>query len=719
MEMSKNTNKIYGMGLALSCALVVSVLVLTSAFETLELKSLDLRFRWFAKPQNADTNIVITAIDEKSLLEFKHSGVVWKWPREFYGALVRYLHRGGAKAVVFDVLYPDPDIDRANTNGEESDSSFGRAMKESGNVVLASLFHRSDDPLWEDNPLVYKPWYTVRQPYDTVVVQPVPFASLPIPLFQQTARALGSADYREDVDGVCRRSPLFYRYSNTVVPQLGVAAYLVAEKVKSIRAEDGWLEIDHKRIKVDDNGRFLISWYGKGGADATFHYYSIGALLGSARDEELQRTPQIPSSQFKDKIVFVGSNAAGLFDLRNTPFTAYEPYPGVEISATILSNLLHDHFLHRVPPFVTVLAILILSLIVGGSFFYLRSPKLAVAAAILSVAVWNIAVLLLFRSSNLWMDWIAPITAIALTFTVSAVVSYQTEGKARRQLRRAFSGYLSPTVVDLVIEKQGEVKLGGEEIEATVLFTDLKNFTSMSEKMTPPELIEMLNTYFSVAGKSILDHGGLVDKYIGDSIMAVFGAPLPLENHAYAACKAALEIGRMQSEPAQGNGPLIQTRIGISSGKMVVGNVGSSDRHDYTAIGDTVNLASRLEGCNKVYKTQIIVSESIVRCIPDTFLVRPLDKIRVKGKEKQVSIYELMGERLIAEPMMLEIADKFRKGIDLYQRAAFKEALKEFRQILRISPEDAPSRVYVQRCQEFIKNPPPKRWDGVHTLLTK
>jgi adenylate cyclase len=714
-----NTNKIYGMGIALGCALVVSILFLTSALETLELKSLDLRFHWFAKPQNADTNIVITAIDEKSLLEFKHSGVVWKWPREFYGALVRYLHRGGAKAVVFDVLYPDPDIDRTNTNGEESDSAFGRAMKESGNVVLASLFHRSDDPLWEDNPLVYKPWYSVRQPCDTFVVQPVPFASLPIPLFQQTAAALGSADYREDVDGVCRRCPLFYRYRNTIVPQLGVAAYLVAEKTAYIRAEDGWLEINHKRIKLDDKGRFLISWYGKGGPGGTFPYYSIGALLGSARDEELQRTPQIPSSQFKDKIVFVGSNAAGLFDLRNTPFTAYEPYPGVEISATILSNLLHDHFLRRAPIFVTILAILILSLVVGGSFLYLKNPKIAVGASIILVAAWNIAVLVLFQYSNLWLDWVAPMFAIAVTFTVSAVVSYQTEGKARRQLRRAFSGYLSPTVVEQVIEKQGEVKLGGKEIEAAVLFTDLKDFTSISEKMTPPEVIEMLNTYFSVASRTILDRGGLVDKYIGDAIMAIFGAPLPLENHALAACQAALEIGRMRSEVVPGSGPSVQTRIGINLGKMVVGNVGSSDRHDYTAIGDTVNLASRLEGCNKVYGTQIIVSESIIRHIGDTFLVRLLDRLRVKGKEEQVSIYELMGERLTAEPAALEVADKFGKAIDLYQKRAFKEALKVFRNVLRISKGDGPSEEYIRRCREFIKNPPPRRWDGIHTLLTK
>lgn len=715
--MKSRTN--YGIGLSLSCAGLVIILSLLKVFDPLELKSLDLRSHWFAAHQKADTNIVIAAIDEKSLLQFKHSGVVWKWPREFYGALVRYLHRGGAKAVVFDVLYPDPDIDRANTNGEESDSSFARAMNTAGNVVLASLFHRSDDPLWEDNPLIYKPSYRIQEPYDTVAVRSAPFASLPIPLFQQSAAVLGSANYYEDIDGVCRRGPLFYRYRNTIIPHLGFAAYLVMEKVGNFQVEEGQIRLGKKVIPLDENGQFLISWYGKGGPEGVFHYYSIGALLASARDEELQKAPQEPSSQFKDKIVFVGSNAAGLFDLKNTPFSSLEPYPGVEISATILSNVLHNHFLSRVPSFVVILSILILSLIVGAAFFHLHSPRIAVAVTVALVAVWSLAILILFNYSNVWLDWVAPMVAVTSTFAVSALVSYQTEGKARRELRQAFSGYLSPAVVEHVIENQSEVTLGGAEIEATVLFTDLKDFTSISERKTAPELIEMLNEYFTLTSAKILDRGGLVDKYIGDSIMAVFGAPLPVKEHASLACKAALEIAGLRSSSNDHKNPALVTRIGINSGKMVVGNVGSSDRHDYTAIGDTVNLASRLEGTNKVYGTKIIVSESTLEKVPDAFLVRPLDKLLVKGKQKPVVIYELMCERVTAGELELEVVDKFVKALGLYRKRAFKDALTVFRHILRITRDDGPSQEYVRRCREFIINPPPRRWSGVHTLLTK
>jgi len=714
-----NTNKIHGMGLALGCALVVCVLFLTSALESLELKSLDLRSHWFAGHQKADTNIVIAAIDERSLLEFKHSGVVWKWPREFYGALVRYLHRGGAKAVVFDVLYPDPDIDRSNTNGEESDSSFARAMNTAGNVVLASLFHRSDDPLWEDNPIIYKPGYRVQLPFDTIAVRSVPFASLPIPLFQQSVAVLGSANYYEDIDGVCRRGPLFYRYHNTIIPHLGLAAYLVSEKIDNFQVDESQIRLGKRVIPLDKSGQFLISYYGKGGPDGVFRYHSIGALLASARDEELQKAPLVPSSEFKDKIVFVGSNAAGLLDLKNTPFSALEPYPGVEISATILSNVLHNHFLSRVPPFVVILSILILSLIVGAAFFHLHSPRIAVAVTVALVAVWSVAILMLFKYSNVWLDWVSPMVAVTVTFAVSALVSYQTEGKARRELRQAFSGYLSPAVVEHVIENQSEVTLGGAEIVATVLFTDLKDFTSISEKKTAPELIEMLNEYFTLTSAKILDRGGLVDKYIGDSIMAVFGAPLPMTDHALLACKAALEIAGLRSNSNEHKNPALITRIGINSGKMVVGNVGSSDRHDYTAIGDTVNLASRLEGTNKVYGTKIVVSESTLEQVPDAFLVRPLDKLLVKGKQKPVVIYELMSERITAGELELEIVDKFVKALGLYRKRDFKDALSVFRHILRVAPDDGPSHEYVRRCLEFIKNPPPRRWSGVHTLLTK
>ncbi|MDP2907559.1 MAG: CHASE2 domain-containing protein, partial [Nanoarchaeota archaeon] len=408
--MKSRTN--YGIGLSLACAGLVIILSLLKVFDPLELKSLDLRSHWFAAHQKADTNIVIAAIDEKSLLQFKHSGVVWKWPREFYGALVRYLHRGGAKAVVFDVLYPDPDIDRANTNGEESDSSFARAMNTAGNVVLASLFHRSDDPLWEDNPLIYKPRYRVQLPFDTVAVRSAPFASLPIPLFQQSVTVLGSANYYEDIDGVCRRGPLFYRYRNTIIPHLGVAAYLITEKVDNFQVDEGQIRLGEKVIPLDESGQFLISWYGKGGPEGVFPYYSIGALLASARDEELQKAPLVPSFQFKDKIVFVGSNAAGLFDLKNTPFSALEPYPGVEISATILSNVLNDHYLSRVPSFVVILSNLILSLIVGAAFFHLHSPRIAVAVTVALVAVWSLAILILFNYSNIWLDWVSPMVAV-------------------------------------------------------------------------------------------------------------------------------------------------------------------------------------------------------------------------------------------------------------------------------------------------------------------
>jgi adenylate cyclase len=710
----------YGIVLSLVCSGLVVIISLLKVFDPLELKSLDLRSHWFSGRQKADTNIVIAAIDEISLLQFKHSGVVWKWPREFYGALVRYLHRGGAKAVVFDVLYPDPDIDRANTNGEESDSSFARAMNTAGNVVLASLFHRSDDPLWEDNPLIFKPPYRIQEPYDTVAVRSARFASLPIPLFQQSVAVLGSANYYEDIDGVCRRGPLFYRYHNTIIPHLGLAAYLVTEKIDNFEVGEGQIRLGENVIPLDESGQFRISYYGKGGSEGVFLYKPIGALLLSARDEELHKAPQEPSSQFKNKIVFVGSNAAGLFDLKNSPFSAVEePYPGVEISATILSNLLQHHYLSRVPSFVVILSILILSLTVGAAFFYLRSPKIAVAATVGLIALWSLAVLMLFSYLNVWLDWVAPMVAVTSTFAVSALVSYQTEGKARRKLRQAFGGYLSPAVVEHVIEKQSEVTLGGAEIKATVLFTDLKDFTSISEKMTAPELIEMLNEYFTLTSAKILDRGGLVDKYIGDAIMAVFGAPLPMADHALLACKAALEIAGLGSDPRDAEDPRLVTRIGINSGKMVVGNVGSNDRHDYTAIGDTVNLASRLEGTNKVYGTKIIVSESTLEQVPDVFLVRPLDKLLVKGKQKPVVIYELISERITAGELELEIVDKFVKALALYRKRAFKDALSVFRHILRVAPDDGPSHEYVRRCREFIANPPQRRWSGVHTLLTK
>jgi adenylate cyclase len=339
-------------------------------------------------------------------------------------------------------------------------------------------------------------------------------------------------------------------------------------------------------------------------------------------------------------------------------------------------------------------------------------------------ALWLIAAMAGFSLWSLWIPVIQPVLALVITFALAAVVSYASEGQQKRVLRRAFNRYFSPHVVADILDNAGEVELGGKTIEATVFFSDIKDFTSIAEKFTPKDLVHFLNAYFSLASDIILKNEAMLDKYIGDAIMAIFGAPIPRPDNAKVACLTALEIqealaahhSRPDRDPRM---PTFVTRIGLHTGKMVVGNIGSSTRLDYTAIGDTVNLASRLEGVNKVFGTKIIISETTYAGAKEWVVARPLDFLRVKGKAIPVRIFELVGARgTVARPIEEKIV-RFEEGLALYFAKDFSRAGKIFESILAGDPADGPSTTYVKRCAELAQVTLPDDWDGVYILTSK
>ncbi|HWP83062.1 MAG TPA: adenylate/guanylate cyclase domain-containing protein [Bacteroidota bacterium] len=716
-------NKFIFLVLAAGCAAAISGLYILGVLEPLELKTLDLRFRQFAKPELADTNVVLVAIDEKSLREFKRNNIVWKWPRDIYAALVNYLHRGGAKVVTFDVLFTEPDIDRLTTDAEQTDGAFAEALRKAGNVILACQLLHEEDLLSESNPYELRPGFNVIYQGD---VNPPTYASalLPIPLFQGVIKGAGVANFREDPqDGICRRMPLLFRFGEHTIPQLGMAAYLAAENVKTIELlPDRSVKAGDLVIPLARDGQFLLSWYGRGGPNGSFRYYSIAALVQSAIEEERGVKPLVPSETFRGKYVFVGASAAGLFDSKPTPFTVYEPYPGMEISATLVSNLLNKHFIVRSPVWVALTAVVVLSLLIALLFVVFQKIRDIILVTLAAGAVWVAASLLLFDTFTVWLDVIAPLAAIVATFSTAGIVSYQTEGRARRQLRAVFNRYLSPAVVREIVDQSEAVELGGKEITGTAFFSDLKDFTTISEQLKPRDLVTLLNEYFSIASDVVLKNEGMLDKYLGDAIMAIFGAPVATERHAILACNAAVEVQnvlREQWAAKLDRFPNLETRIGINSGLMVVGNIGSQRRLDYTAIGDTVNLASRLEGVNKVYGTNILISEFTYRYVADLFVVRELDALRVKGKKEAVKVYELVGKNEEVPRETISTIRLFEEGLAYYRERKFEGALRTFQTILQKKPNDGPAHLYVKRSQHYLATPPPMEWDGITTLDSK
>ncbi|HLX13504.1 MAG TPA: adenylate/guanylate cyclase domain-containing protein [Bacteroidota bacterium] len=714
-------------GISVSSALLVILLSSTGVLEGLELKTLDFRFRHFSHPERASSNVVLVTIDEKSIDNFKQNGVAWPWSRDFYAQLVTYLHHGGAKVIAFDVLFSDPNA-CAQADSSETDGKFARAIAEAGNVILGVQLDTASILLSSSNPLVRQSRLSFQGADVQNQISSYATAVLPLADFQRSVFDLGVTDYHSDDDGICRQLPLFSKLGKSVFGQLGTSAFFASQQISTITANStdavdaGGTEIPLRA------GNFLIDWYGRGGPGGCFKYYSIASLIESANAEEmhdstLMSSPNfLPASTFKDKIVFVGSNAPGLLDLRNTPFTSISSYPGMEIHATLVSNLLQRDFLTRLPAGEIIAFLVLLSFLTTFNFLFNKNVYAVTVITIAVAGLWIGAALWLFSAKTVWLAIVTPEASIAISFLVSAVVSYSTEGKARRQLRDMFSRYLSPVVISEILEKSDTIELGGKEIQGTLFFSDIKDFTSISEKLAPHDLVVLLNEYFSFTTEVILRNGALLDKYIGDAIMAIFGAPISTNDHAVKACTAALEIQHLLKYNERLNRPdtpHLTTRIGINSGPVVVGNIGSSQRLDFTAIGDTVNLASRLEGLNKMYGTKIIISETTWKETAQVFFARELDVVRVKGKVEPVHIYELMAKK--GDPLngWEKEIDVFHDGLKRYRDRSFAQAKEVFQSILTRYPNDGPSQEYVTRCEGLIVEPPPADWDGVNVLHTK
>jgi adenylate cyclase len=683
--------------------------------DSVELKTLDWRFLEASHPEEADTSIVLIAIDQNSLEAFQNRNVIWPWPRDFYALVVNYLHAAGARSVSFDILFDRGDFDRRESDGAVTDSTFAQSMKNSGNVLLVT--HLSKRLKGDEPGGAILDRHLIDGTFPSIATPEFDRANAPLPEFQDAAKTLAVTNFESDPDGIARRVPLVYQFNNRYIPYFGLANYMVDKNIPLSQLSDVV-----RTIPVSNDGHFLIYWYGKGGTDGVFKYYPIWHLITSALKYKDGAAPNLPLSLFKDKEVIVGGTAPGLLDTRPTPFTSLEVYPGMEIHATMLSNLLNAHYLHELPQWLSYTLIVLFSLLSAVIFFRIRKLSAAIISFLIIIGAFVGLTFLLFYNEKLWIPMVLPSIALISTFAFSAFFSYATEGRQRRELRRAFNRYLSPAVVSQIVESSGNLELGGNTVEGTVYFSDIKDFTNIAESMQPKELVAYLNEYFSLASDLILKRDAMLDKYIGDAIMAIFGAPIPKPDHAKLACLTALEIQRSLDafyKKKSAQTPRFTTRIGLNSGKMIVGNIGSTKRLDYTAIGDTVNLASRLEGVNKFFGTRIIISENVYRLAKDTVETRELDLIRVKGKNVPIRIYELVGERGTLNENTQEFMSLFQEGLQYYRDKQFDRAAHQFESLLNVDPDDGPSTTYVERSKLLAMQKLPEHWDGVFTLTTK
>ncbi len=713
----------------ISALFAVIYLISPSFFELLELKTIDARFRG-RPPVAAGKEVVIAVIDEKSLDEIGR----WPWPRTTIARLVDVLTSYGAGVIAFDIVFSEPSehseinallslkrkykgtdgpptgfIDYINKVKADIDPDIqlGKAVKKSARVVLGYFFHFDKGAVSKEGRELSHNYHDVEVlKQGEVNILNASAIETNTDVIAKDAKDFGYYNIVPDNDGSVRWDPLVIKYKDRYYAPLSMQALLayLGDPPLSIKLSDygvANIKLGETSIPVDESGRLLINYYG---GQKIFPHYSIADIMNGRIEKE----------KLKDKIVLIGSTAIGIYDMRVTPFEGI--YPGVEIHATVIDNILNKRFLVR-PQWFGLLDILVILGI--GVLFGIVIPRLNVMAGIFAVVsllggyVYLSAYL--FNNEGMLTNITYPVLTGSIAYLCLTLYRYAMEAREKKKIKNTFQYYVAAPVMEELLKHPEKLKLGGEEKELTVLFSDIRRFTTISEGLRPNAVINFLNEYLSAMSDVVFKYEGYLDKYIGDAIMAVYGAPLMQEDHAKKACLTAIEMmdrlnSMRQTWEARGL-PHLDIGIGINTGNMVVGNVGSEQKYDYTVIGDNVNLASRLEGLNKLYGTNIIISERVLKEIERELLWRELDIVQVKGKTEAKTIYELIGRKGI--PNMEEVVEAFHKAVGYYRERRWEEAERQFNAVIDLKPDDTPSKLYIQRSRQFITNPPPDNWQGI------
>jgi len=606
----------------------------------------------------------------------------------------------------------------------EGDDFLANYISGKNNIVLGYYFNeeQTDSIQWEDKEELIKSSSIriVNKSGEKVDVSRVPRFNDLIPnikVISMASQHSGFLNARPDGDGIYRWGNLVALYNDKFYPSLALksaSVFLDSQIVLHVdEAGINGITVGRNYIRTDEGGRVLINFYGENSGlpekDKKFPYYSaIDVLRG-----------EFEKDAFKNKIVLIGATAIGIYDIRPTP---YDPlFPGVEIQASILSNILKGDVLIRPnwSRIFDVFIILIVGVLLGVLYSGIRAPMLPVLLIIFATVYYTINWLIL-NFVGVWLDVVYPtIEIILVTFGVT-IFKYLTEEKSRRQIRHAFQHYLSPNLVNEILKEPEKLRLGGEKKILTVLFSDIRGFTSISEELPPEKVVSILNEYLTPMTHIVFKNNGLLNKYMGDAIMAIFGAPVYTDLHANQACNTALEmleeLKKLNEKWAHEKSPHLDIGIGINTGPMHVGNMGSNVLFDYTVIGDSVNLASRLEGTNKIYGTSIIISEDTYSMVKDNFTCRELDFVRVKGKTKPVRIYELIGYNLHDRPEWIKY---YEEGLSRFRQGNFKEALEFFKKVITIKKDDHPAQLFIERCNLLISSGVPEEWEGVFEIRQK
>jgi adenylate cyclase len=698
---------ITALGIGLLAALFALVVWQQELLTSLEFVTWQYRVAHFAKPAPTTNSIRIIALDQKSLdWGSSENSLSWPWPRQAYEVVLSFCKRAGAKVVAFDLLFSEPSL-----YGLADDAALVAAMQANGPVVLSYTLAADAagrPKAFAPSTLVLDGFAEARPQFD---ISAKAKATLPVDEIACCAAMLASISGTPDPDGIFRRVALFDIYNEQPVPSLALAAYLAGgEKMPPMALAPGLFRVGDLKVHLDRQGKSILNFRGPSQSITTV---SAAAIIQAELQLRNGETPALDPADFKDAYVFFGLTAPGLYDLRSMPIDGI--YPGVEIHATALDNLLNQDFLRDGPVWLTVL----LSVVWAGlAAVLVVLCQRAWQSSLLLVLLMPLPVVVSFFAYN--QGWWLPVAVQDLSILLALVgglgFNFATEGRKKRYIKMAFSQYLHPTVINQLLEQPDRLRLGGEKRELSIFFADLQSFTTLSEQLDPEQLTLLLNEYLTAMTDIIMAAGGTIDKYEGDAVLAFWNAPLSQPDHADRAVRAALDcqqkLAELRHSFADRFGFELFMRVGINTGTVLVGNLGSSQRFDYSILGDGVNVAARLEGVNKEFGTPILISAATRKQLSPSFQVREVGRVKVVGRSEPLEIFEPVAEGVAVLPDRFLV---FEQALAHYYQGDFAEALDIF---TPLAQEDAPANRYVARCRTLLANPP-LAWHGVWEMTRK
>lgn len=625
--------------------MLITYVISASFFEP---KAYNFMVENFSAVKYGSEDIVIVTIDDKSV-----SRIRWPWKRELYSKIFDYLHTySTAKLIGFDAIIATPDVDNP-----QSDEAFYSSIKNIDNLVvgfvpLNSPYTSKADGAKYDK--IFKNKFSVNikderknKPYSYYQS----LSKFPYNYFSVVSK-VGSVITTPDSDGYIRSIDQFVDYKGTLYPSLPLKMYDYLHPENTFIIKDNSIKATKSNLKIpafsNSNGVFNNVHYYKTlpNSEYTHKTYSAVDIMDSYDALKKGQRPKISPQVFEDKIILVGANAkaiaVGLEDVKRTPIS--NDYPGVDIQATNLDNIMHNQFLIQTNLFQDLLSLVI---ILGITFLIIMNFSLFISLGLIALLmITYIAFCIICYRFNLVISVITPITLQVITMVMGYSYRFILEGRKKEKIQSAMGKYISKDVMQNVVRNIDELKLGGKRANVTVLFADIRGFTSMSENMSAEEVSFILNEYFTALEPIIARHNGVINKFIGDAVMAIFGEPIQDKNHAMNAVKCAnamlQKVDELQKKWLKEGKPKIEIGVGINTGEAFVGNIGSESRLEYTVIGDMVNLASRIESYNKVYKTRFLISSTTYEKVRDVADVIKISEVSIRGKAKRLDIYEVL-----------------------------------------------------------------------------